>query len=82
VKILALDTAFDVQFWTGSAWVTVPNGSVVGNNLVWRKFTFSDIATTKIRVVVNNTLAGYSRLTEIEAYTSSGTLANSGYLKR
>ena len=43
---------------------------------------FSDIATTKIRVVVNNALAGYSRLTEIEAYTSSGTLANSGYLKR
>ena len=41
-------TAFDVQYWTGSAWANVPNGSVVGNNLVWRRFTFTDISTTKI----------------------------------
>ena len=27
---------FEVQYWTGSAWVAVPNGVVVGNNKVWR----------------------------------------------
>ncbi|MEP6922536.1 MAG: hypothetical protein ABI967_15545, partial [bacterium] len=65
-------TAFDAQYWNGSTWVTVPGGSIVGNNNVWRMITFSDITTTKIRVLVNNALAGYSRITEIETYTSSG----------
>ncbi len=61
-------TAFDVQYWNGSSWVTVPGGSVVGNNNVWRKFTFADITTSKIRVLVNNALASRSRIVELEAY--------------
>ncbi|HKB68653.1 MAG TPA: hypothetical protein VKC61_22520, partial [Pyrinomonadaceae bacterium] len=61
-------TAFDVQYWTGSAWITVPNGSVTGNNKVWRQFTFSPIATSKIRVLVNNALNTRSRIVELEAY--------------
>jgi hypothetical protein len=61
-------TAFDVQYWNGSSWVTVPGGSVTGNNLVKRKFTFSPISTTKIRVLVNDSLNGYSRIVEVEAY--------------
>ncbi len=61
-------TAFDVQYWNGSAWVTVPSGSVTGNNKVWNKFTFAPITTTSIRVQVNAALAGYSRVVEIEAY--------------
>src|SRR5688572_25282258 len=44
-------TNFDVQYWNGSSWVTVPGGSVTGNNKVWRKFTFTAVTTTKIRVV-------------------------------
>src|SRR6185503_18287568 len=36
-------TSFDVQYWTGSAWATVPGGSVTGNDKVWRKFTFTPI---------------------------------------
>jgi hypothetical protein len=35
---------------------------------VWRKISFGSITTTKIRVLVNNALASYSRITEIEAY--------------
>jgi M6 family metalloprotease-like protein len=61
-------SAFDVQYWTGSAWITVPGGSVFGNSNVKRTFTFSPIATTKIRVLVNNALAGHSRITEVEAF--------------
>lgn len=61
-------TAFDVQYWNGSSWVTVPNGSVTGNNKVWRKFTFSAVTTTKVRVVMNGAVDGVSRITELEAW--------------
>jgi hypothetical protein len=61
-------TAFDAQYWNGSAWVTVPGGSVTGNNSVWRKFIFADISTSKIRVLVNNALFSRSRIVELEAY--------------
>jgi RHS repeat-associated protein len=76
-------TAFDVQYWTGSAWATVPGGSVTGNNKVWRQFTFSPITTTNIRVVVN---AGadnaFSRVIEVEAWggESGGTASNIHWL--
>ena len=63
-------TAFDVQYWDGSAWTTVPNGSVTGNNLVIRSFTFSNITTNRIRVVVNNALQNFCRIVEVEAYQS------------
>ena len=61
-------TGYDVQYFDGSIWTTVTNGSVSGNNKIWRKFTFSPISTSKIRVVSNASLDGHSRLTEIEAY--------------
>ena len=61
-------TDFDVQYWNGAAWVTVSGGSVSGNNLVWRKFTFASVATTAIRVNVRNALNSYSRIVEVEAY--------------
>jgi YD repeat-containing protein len=65
---------FQVQYWSGSAWITVPGGSVSGNNLIWRQFTFSPITTNKIRVVGNNALYGHCRITELEAYgTDAGT---------
>jgi subtilisin family serine protease len=68
-------TAFEVQYWNGSAWATVPGGSVTGNNKVWRKFAFSPLATDKIRVLVNGSLAGYSRVIEVEAYQATVTEA-------
>ena len=46
-------TDFEVQYWTGSAWQTVPGGSVTGNNKVWRKFTFTPVSTSRIRVLVS-----------------------------
>jgi len=66
-------TAFDVQYWNGSAWTTVPGGSVTGNNKVWRQFTFASITTTKIRVLVNGGADNaFSRLTEVEAWGPAG----------
>ncbi len=63
-------TGFEVQYWTGSTWTDIPGGDVTGNNHVWRQFTFANITTTKIRVLINNSLASYSRVTEIEAYNA------------
>ncbi|HKR61991.1 MAG TPA: discoidin domain-containing protein [Pyrinomonadaceae bacterium] len=63
-------TGFDVQYWTGSAWQTVSGGSVSGNNKVWKKITFSAISTTKIRLVTNASVDGWSRLPEIEAWSA------------
>ena len=63
-------TAFDVQYWTGIDWVTVSGGAVTGNNLVWRKLTFPAVTTDRIRVLINASQAGFSRIVEIEAYAA------------
>ncbi|HEV7473108.1 MAG TPA: hypothetical protein VGN90_03600, partial [Pyrinomonadaceae bacterium] len=62
-------TNFEVQYWNGSGWVVVPGGTVTGNNLVKRKFVFTAIATNRIRVVVNGSADGYSRVVELEAFS-------------
>jgi len=72
-------TGYQVQYWDGSNWITVPNGSVTGNNKIWRKVIFSTISTSKIRVLTSASVDGHSRLTEIEAYgapsSGCGTVA-------
>jgi hypothetical protein len=62
---------FDVQYWTGSAWQLVPGGHVVNNNLVWRKFTFPAISTSRIRVMCYRGGFGYSRIVELEAFDTN-----------
>src|SRR6185369_14447153 len=69
-------TGFDVQYWTGSAWTTVPGGSVSGNNKVWKKITFAPLTTSKIRVLINASVDGWSRVVEVEAWTGSSTSIN------
>jgi hypothetical protein len=65
---------FDVQYWNGTTWTAIPGGSVTNNNLVWRKFTFAAISTSKIRVSVSATADGmWSRITEVEAYANIST---------
>ncbi len=61
-------TGYSVQYWNGSAWTTVPGGTVTGNNKVWKKFTFTAISTTKIRVLTSSSPDAYSRITEVEAW--------------
>jgi bacillolysin len=63
---------FDVQYWDGSNWVTVPNGSVTGNDKVMRVFTFPAISTGKIRVLSHNGRVHYSRIVELEALGAGG----------
>jgi uncharacterized repeat protein (TIGR01451 family) len=67
-------TDYEVQYWNGSNWTTVPGGNVTGNNKVWRKFVFAPITTTAIRVLVNNAQSNYSRIVELEAYAGNGTV--------
>jgi RHS repeat-associated protein len=65
-------TNFDVQYWNGTTWLTVPGGSITGNNKVWRKLTFPAVTASRIRVVVNAALAGQSRIVELEAWGTTG----------
>jgi hypothetical protein len=61
-------TAFQVQYWNGSSWQDVSAGAVNGNNHVWNQFIFNPVSTSRIRVLVNNSLGSFSRITEVEAY--------------
>jgi RHS repeat-associated protein len=65
---------FDIQTWNGSAWVTVPGGSITNNTLVWRTVSFPALTTDRIRVSVNATPDGYSRITELEAWSAAGVV--------
>lgn len=38
------------------------------HNRVWRRFTFTPVSTTKVRVLITSALDDYSRVTEVEAY--------------
>ncbi|HEY6046040.1 MAG TPA: discoidin domain-containing protein [Pyrinomonadaceae bacterium] len=64
-------TDFEVQILNPShGWEDVPGGNVIGNDKVWRQFTFpGGIAAGDIRVLVHKTPDGYSRITELEAWT-------------
>jgi hypothetical protein len=61
---------FIVQYWNGSDWVNIPDGSVVNNDKVWRQFAFAPITTAKIRVLVSRATMS-SRIAEVEAFESS-----------
>ncbi len=70
-------TAYDVLYWDGGAWVTVPDGHVgrgkfapSPNDKVWRQLKLATpVVTDKIRIQINggkdNT---YSRVVEVEAW--------------
>jgi hypothetical protein len=64
---------FEIQYWTGSSWMAIPGASIVNNNLVWRKFTFAPVTTTKIRVHITSALNGFSRMVEVEAWGVAGS---------
>lgn len=57
---------FVVEYWNGAAWVNI--STVTANTLVWRKFTFSAVSTTKIRTSGMTGRASYCRMVEIEAW--------------
>jgi RHS repeat-associated protein len=74
-------SSYDVQYWDGSAWVTVTGGGITSNNKVWKKISFTALSTTKIRVWTHGSVdSGYSRITEVEAWSNteaSGTTSAS-----
>ncbi|QTN28811.1 M6 family metalloprotease domain-containing protein [Rhodoferax sp. AJA081-3] len=64
------NTAFTVQTWNGTAWVT--QATVTGNNSVKRTVTFPTVTTDRIRVNITATSNGTAHVTEIEAWTVAG----------
>ncbi len=69
-------TDFEVQYWNGSAWVTVSGGSVTGNDKVWRKFTFPAVSTSKVRVNITGGGGGRARVVELEAWQAASSSAD------
>lgn len=65
-------TSFEIQTeaWDGLAfsWITV--ATVTGNNLVKRTVDFAPVIARSVRVVVNATADGRSRIVEVEAWTT------------
>jgi len=71
--LVAGNKDFNVEYWNGSAFVPVAGGTVVGNTLVWRKFTFPTITTDRIRVnITSSYLGNNARLVEVEAWNTIG----------
>ena len=72
--------AFEVQYWTGSSWAAIPGATIATNTLIWRRFTFVPVTTSRIRVHITGALNGYSRVVEVEAWgvaaTSGGSVTN------
>ncbi len=64
-------TDFMVLGWDGRQWQVL--GSVHNNNLVKRTVTFAPFTTDRIRIEITNAKAGYSRITEVEAWGTSVT---------
>ncbi len=62
---------FTVQYLDGLVWQNAAGGQIVGNTNVWRTITFPAVSTDRIRVMISNGLAGYSRVVEVEAYQVS-----------
>ncbi len=61
-------TGFEVQFWNGAAWATIPGAIVSGNTRVWRRFNFPAINTEKVRVVITASRLSQSTVVELEAW--------------
>lgn len=61
---------FEIQYWNGSAWVTVTGGNVTGNTLIMPIFDFPDVAVSKIRLLYHTVGpgSGYANLVALEAY--------------
>lgn len=73
-------TSYEVQYWGGSAWITVSGGNVTGNNKIWRKFAFAPVNTSKLRILTHASPDGYSRIMEVEAYEPEVTIC--GFIER
>ena len=55
-------TNFQVQYWDGAQWLTVPGGSISGNALVWRQITFAALTTSRVRIWITGALNTWSRI--------------------
>jgi hypothetical protein len=60
---------FLVQYWNGTTWATI--ATVTNNSNIWRQFIFPPVTTSAIRIYVTATQDGFTRITELEAWTPS-----------
>lgn len=61
---------FDVEYWDGTGWATVPGGKIRDNDKVWVQITFPDIVTDRVRAVIYGSSSPVY-IVELEALRSS-----------
>ncbi|CAG9955858.1 unnamed protein product [Clonostachys rosea f. rosea IK726] len=70
-----IPSSYDLQYWTGSEWVTVPNQSRTAlptTSNVETKITFPEIKTSQLRIVAPNHGSGTGwGLSEFEVWTAA-----------
>jgi hypothetical protein len=59
-------TAFQVQYWNGSTWITPTGASVTGNTLVWRAFSFAPTSAQRWRLYITANVDPNSHVAEVE----------------
>jgi hypothetical protein len=68
-----IPSSYDLQYWTGSSWITVPNqqrGAVATKSNAETKITFPPVTTSQLRVVAPNPGFGTGwGLSEFEVWT-------------
>lgn len=57
---------YKVQYWNGTTWIDI--SIVTSNDKVWRQFSFNNITTQKIRVLITSVASVNANLVEVEAW--------------
>jgi hypothetical protein len=70
-------TSFQVQGFDGANWVTL--ATVNGNDLVKRTVSFAPYRTDRIRINILGALSTWSRVTEVEAWTSTAAAQETNF---
>jgi hypothetical protein len=59
---------FEVQYWAGSGWVTMPGAVTVNGDKVLLNLAAPRLATKRIRVLVHDSRRGRSHAIELDSY--------------
>ncbi len=62
--------AFTIDYWNGAAWVNIPECTTTANDKVWKRFTFTALTGSKVRLVVTDSqdTSHYAYVTEFQVW--------------
>lgn len=68
---------FTVEYWDGTDWNLIENGSIVENNKAWVQIGFAPVNTNRVRVLYSDPVGDFARLVEIEVWEAANPADNS-----